>query len=143
MSDQQDAVKLAREWLVQNECERVNPTTFGGCVSLLDERSIDVLARAVIAQDEELRALRARLNPTIEEHDANPAQYWAERELDRDECGFRIPRLADCDWPKHHLRVALADVAALRAALKEALEIAEDVEFPDDARIAELRKLVG
>ena len=74
-------------------------------------RGMHLVSACVIAQDDELAKLRARLNPTLEQHDANPAQYWADRELEVDERGHRVPRLADCDLPKHHLRLALAELS--------------------------------
>lgn len=42
------------------------------------------------------------------------AELWANRELERDEHGNRIPRLADCDWAKEHLRRALEEIDRLK-----------------------------
>jgi hypothetical protein len=36
----------------------------------------------------------------MSEWNREQAETWANRELDLDENGNRIPRLADCDWPK-------------------------------------------
>jgi hypothetical protein len=106
--------------------------TFYDC-SILDMSNADaaLICAAVNALPgllDEVERLRARLNPTIEQHDANPAQYWADREVRTDENGFRVPTLADCDWPKHHLRIALADVARMRPVYEAARAFVDDVQ---------------
>lgn len=77
------------------------------------------LARAVGELSEENERLKARLNPTIEQHDANPAGYWADHELKIDERGFRVATLADCDLPKYHLRLALDEIEHLNVERRQ------------------------
>lgn len=52
---------------------------------------------------------------SIEQHDANTALYRAYRYLDRDD----VLRIADCDLPKHYLRLALEELCTLKQAVRE------------------------
>jgi hypothetical protein len=57
----EEALKLAREWLDLNERQHAYPEAFDNCITLGDEAPVATLARAVIAQHDELTRLRAEL----------------------------------------------------------------------------------
>lgn len=129
--DKDDGRAEARETNRQLAAARTSLLASVSCVGCVAQRADnDALVREVerlrvdnAALVSEVEKLAARLSPTIRTHDANPAQYWADRELRVDERGNRIPTLADCDWPKKHLRDTLADRDRLRAALRTALRL--------------------
>ncbi len=96
---------------------------------------------------DEVRLRHERSSETAAEavarHDRDPARYWAERELEVDARGYRIPRLADCDIPKAHLRDALDENAKLRARVAD-LEAGRAVDDRAYAALTDARnKLQG